>query len=110
MAEQYPIGVTQLRYRATSFKEALEVKADIIQPDLAWQYNLLFTEIGGGLYTRDIDFNMPGIWTFLFYEDGVKKTSQNFLISRISQNITYITNMTNPRIIGGNKSKDDDTG
>lgn len=95
MAEQYPIGVTELRYRATSFKESLDVRADIVQPDSIWQYDLAFTEIGGGLYFKTIDFNIPGVWTALFYENGIKRTSQNFLIQEQNSNMIFVQSNNN---------------
>lgn len=82
MAEHYPPGLQRLWYRATGFNEGMVVKGDFKGPGGIQHTGLTFTEDSGGLYFLDYDFPVVGSYVVVISENGVKKTSQNFLIEK----------------------------
>lgn len=86
MAEIYPPGKNRIFYRATSFKIGLEVKADIICPELCSDGVVILTEVTGvkGLYYFDYVFKV-GPYIIYFYENGVERWSQAYSIRKDSK-------------------------
>ncbi|MHA1883070.1 MAG: hypothetical protein ACTSUO_08500 [Candidatus Thorarchaeota archaeon] len=82
MAERYSFGSNRIFYRSASFKEGLQVSVDLLSPNLIVHKGISLVEVGSGIYYFDYDFLQEGVWVGIFYENGVKKTSQNFLIER----------------------------
>jgi len=80
MAERYFLGSNRIIYRSTSFQEGLNVVVNLFHPDLTEESGIALTEIREGLYYFEHKFVKKGIYTGIFYEDGVKVTSQNFKI------------------------------
>lgn len=85
MAEIYPPGVNRIFYRAKSFKEGLNVSADILDPDLNNHVSIPLIEINGvkGLYYLDYNFR-EGSYILYFYENGVETWSQAYSIRKES--------------------------
>jgi len=84
MAERYSPGLQRLWYRAADFREGVDVRGDIRGPGDIYQTGLVFTEDSGGLYFLDYDFSVVGSYVVVISENGVKKTSQNFLVEKLS--------------------------
>jgi len=84
MAEKYTIGLVRLWYKATGFKEGLNVTADLIKPDLTKEIGITFTEAGEGMYFVNYNFKHTGSYVSIMFENGDKKVSQNFNIVRRS--------------------------
>jgi hypothetical protein len=81
MAEVYQIGTQRIFYRSRQFKTGKVVTMDILDPDLIWIYDVMFTEVGSGLYFYDFNFLAHGTYVAVVYEDGEKVVSQNFLVT-----------------------------
>jgi len=82
MAERYPPGHHRIFYRSTSFQEGLDVTAKLLSPDDVWNDEVTLEDVGNGLYKLEVWFDKEGTWVGLFFEDGVKKVTQNFLVMR----------------------------
>lgn len=82
MAERYPPGHHRLFYRATAFQTGLTVSAKMLGPDDVWSDEFELEDVGNGLYRFEFYFKQEGTWVGLFYENGEKKVSQNFLVMR----------------------------
>ena len=80
MAEEYLVGTNRIVYRSTNFGEGLDIFVDLYCPDGLRKPSIPLIEIGEGLYYFRYNFSDVGIYTGIFYEDGVKKISQNFRI------------------------------
>ena len=80
MAEEYLIGTNRIVYRSTNFDVDLHVFVDLYRPNGLRVPSIILTEMGEGLYFFRYDFFDMGVYTGIFYEDGYKKTSQNFRI------------------------------
>ena len=80
MAEEYTKGTFPLWYRSTGFKEGLIITADFINPLFQEQIGLNLTEHGRGLYFINYTFQIYGIYVAIFYENGIKKITQNFKV------------------------------
>ena len=80
MAEEYFVGSNRIVYRSTSFKENLNVFVDIYCPDGIREPSVALIEMELGLYYFKYTFFKVGVYTGIFYEEGVKKVSQNFRI------------------------------
>ena len=83
MAERYPPGPVRLWYRATGFAEGVNVVGDFRGPGGIRDMGLTFTEDSDGMYYLEYNFTMAGSYALMMFEDGVKKTSQNFLIEKL---------------------------
>lgn len=82
MAERYPPGRHRIFYRSTSFQEGMSVSMKMLNPDDVWSEEVELDDVGNGLYKFEFLFNREGTWIGLFYENGVKRVSQNFLVMR----------------------------
>lgn len=82
MAEEYPVGKNRIFYRATAFKEGLDVKVNLLCPNLDNHKDIDLIEFEEGIYYFDYDFRQEGVWVGVFFENGDKKTSQNFRIRK----------------------------
>jgi len=80
MAEIYPLGSNRIVYRSTNFAGGLGIFVDLYGPDGLRMPSVPLTELGEGLYYFEFTFSKLGIYTGLFYENGTKRTSQNFNI------------------------------
>lgn len=80
MAEEYFVGSNRIIYKSTAFKEGLAIFVDLLRPDMSREPSIVLTEIGDGLYYFEYNFLEVGVYTGIFYENGVKKISQNFRI------------------------------
>ena len=87
MAEEYPLGQNRIFYRSTSFREGLQIIVDLLCPNLDNHKGIELVELGEGIYYFDFDFTHEGVWVGVFFEDSVKRTSQNF---RIKRKISYL--------------------
>ena len=81
MAEEYLVGSNRIVYRSTSFEENLKVFVDLYCPDGLREPSIVLVEMELGLYYFRCNFSKVGVYTGIFYEDGVKKISQNFRIT-----------------------------
>jgi hypothetical protein len=82
MAERYPPGRHRIFYRSTAFQSGINVTVQMLRPDGVWDTEVALDDVGNGLYRLDILFNKEGTWVGLFFEDGSKKVTQNFLVKR----------------------------
>jgi hypothetical protein len=80
MAEIYHVGINRITYRSTDFIEELSIFVDLYRPDGCREPSIFLCEMGDGLYYFGYNFCILGVYTGIFYENGVKKTSQNFRI------------------------------
>jgi len=71
-----------LWYRAAGFVEGADVEGDVRGPGGIRNSGLTFTEDSDGLYYFDYDFLVVGSYVMLIRQDGVKVTSQNFIIEK----------------------------
>ena len=85
MAEEYITGLNRIVYRSTNFGEGFNIFVDLYNPIGSREPSIVLVEIGEGLYYFEYSFVMQGIYTGIFYENGVNKTSQNF---RIAKNVS----------------------
>ena len=83
MAEIYPLGENRIFYRTQGFIEDLFIAVTMTDPDLITAFTIFLTEFDGGLYYFDYTFLKSGTYIGVFYEDGVKRTSQAFSTRRI---------------------------
>jgi len=84
MAELYSTGTNRILYRAETFGTEKTVTAYFWNPSLEKSDLQTFTEIEQGLYYLDYNFASEGTYIGLFYEDGTKKASQVFRVSKLS--------------------------
>lgn len=80
MAEQYPLGLHKIVYKSTGFKKELTIFVDLHRPDTGREPSIILTEMEEGLYYFEYNFTNKGVYSGIFYENGVKVTSQNFRI------------------------------
>lgn len=93
MAEEYIVGLNRIVYRSTNFEEGFNVFVDLYYPDGHREPSVILVEMGEGLYYFEYNFSMEGIYTGIFYENGVKKVSQNFRIAKsISGGFRFLGN------------------
>lgn len=92
MAEDYTLGLCKIVYRATNFGERLDIFVDLYDPDGLRIPSILLMEMGEGLYWFKYVFLKSGIYSGIFYEDGVKKISQNFRITSTKGLGTFLGN------------------
>jgi hypothetical protein len=83
MAELYNTGVSRISYRARKFATGKAVTAYIWTPALVQSSLLTLTEIGGGLYYLDYDFEDEGTYMGKFFENGVPTTTGVFRVRNI---------------------------
>lgn len=90
MAEIYPPGINRIFYRATSFRIGLEIKANIIDPNLCSDIWMILTEITNvkGLYYFDFNFSV-GPYIIYFYENNIEKWSQAYSIRKESSGFRF---------------------
>jgi len=67
-------GVGRLIYKSRNFQTGLTVTAYLWSPTLQQSAQQFLTEIAEGLYYLDFDFNTPGVWAVIFYENGQKSS------------------------------------
>ncbi len=62
----------------------MDAVGDFRGPGGIRETGLMFTEDGDGLYYLDYNFPVVGSYVIVIYEDGVKRTTQSFLVEKPS--------------------------
>ena len=81
MAENYTVGNHRLWYKSKGFVVGVNVTIDFRSPTLQKWEDLVFTEMGDGLYYLDFTFDEYGDWIAVVYENGMKVSCQSYFIS-----------------------------
>lgn len=82
MVEPFIEGRNRIVYKSEGFETNLTVTAKFWDPFLETTYTDEFIELEDGLYYLDFDFNHEGTWIGLFYENGEKKSTQIFKVTK----------------------------
>lgn len=83
-------GQNRVWYRAKGFQSGLSVQVRLVGPDFGEYVLIDLTEWKSeGMYWFIFDFDKPGTWLGIIYEDGEKATSNTFHIDTIPGVVTH---------------------
>lgn len=94
MIEPFIEGRNRVVYKSEGFKTDLTVTVKFWDPFLETTPLIQFTELGEGLYYLDFNFNHEGTWIGLLYENGVKKGTQTYKVTKFIDNRGVIIHKT----------------
>jgi len=80
MAEEYYVGKRRIVYKSVGFITGLNVSVDMYFSSGEKESGINLIEIENGLYYFNYFFPTKGMYTGIFYENGIKKIAQNFRV------------------------------